>query len=69
MNNFEKIPSLGSVALTDIYRLVEEIQADEVIAAVPEKHGCKSARTRVRTKLAKVANLCKQARKEIPPVR
>ena len=66
--DFEGIPSLNSPALEELYVLVDEIKADEVIASLP-KRGHKVARTRVRTKLAKVANLCKQARKDIPPAR
>lgn len=66
---FEKIPSLGSDALEELYVIVDEIKADETIAALTEKRGHKAARTRVRTKLAKVARLCKEARKDIPPVR
>ena len=61
--NQEELGSLGSDALEQIYKLLEEVKADEVQAA----RGKKVARTRVRVKLSTIANLCRQARKEIEP--
>ena len=59
--NLDTLPSLGIEALDKIYGLIDEIRADEVHAA----KGVKVAHTRVRVKLAKVANLCTDARKAI----
>lgn len=59
--NLDTLPSLGIEALDKIYGLIDEIRADEVHAA----KGVKIAHTRIRVKLADVANLCKDARKAI----
>lgn len=63
MSYVESLPELDSPALKHMEPLFEEIRADAFQAA----RGVKIARTRLRVKLSRMANLCKQARKEIPP--
>ena len=60
----DKLPQLHSESLHQIYVLVEELRCDEIHAA----QGTQIAKTRVRVKLAKIANLCREARKDILPV-
>ena len=60
----EELPSFHNQDLDLIYRLVDEIKADEIRAA----QGIKTARTRVRVKLSRVAGLCRAVRKSVPSV-
>lgn len=68
MTTFDKIERLKCPSLQTIYELVKQIQSDDIKAADCRergKRGGKVALTRIRVKLSKVANLCKEARKEI----
>jgi len=60
-----ELKKLPSPAYYEIFEVVEELRAEGFALA---NRGLKNARTRVRTKLNALAKLCKQARKEIPPV-
>ena len=61
------IPILeSSYALQKMKVLYDEIRSDEVRVAT-RSWGYISANTRLRVALAKMARLCKEARKEIPP--
>lgn len=63
----EQLPTIdSSPALQNMKKLFDEIRSDEVVVANGER-GAKAARTRLRVALAKMAKLCKEARKEIPP--
>ena len=61
------IPTLGITELDSLYELVAQLKADEITTA-GGKRGRKGARTRMRTKLAKIGNLCRSVRKQVPPV-
>ncbi len=61
------IPSLQIDDLDNLYELVAELKADEITTA-GERRGRKGARTRMRTKLTKIGNLCCAVRKQVPPV-
>lgn len=61
------IPTLQINDLDDLYKFVAELKADEITTAGGTR-GRKSARTRMRTKLAKISNLCRSVRKQVPPV-
>lgn len=52
-----------SPAYATLLRVVEQSQAD----AMDVSRGIKIARTRLRVKLAQIAKLCKEARKDIKP--
>ena len=60
----DKLPQLHSEALHSLYDEVDNLKCDEVQAA----QGTQIAKTRVRVKLAHIANLCRQARKDIPAI-
>lgn len=60
-SELDKLLKLDIAALNRIYRLINEVRADEIHAA----KGVKVAHTRIRVKLAEVASLCKVARKYI----
>jgi len=62
--NVETLPFKQlSASYATLLDTVDESKADAMDAA----KGNKSARTRLRVKLARIANLCKEARKEIKP--
>lgn len=62
--NVEELPFKQlSVSYATLLDTVDESKADAMDAA----RGNKSATTRLRVKLAKIAKLCKAARKEIKP--
>ena len=61
-DHLEKLPS---PAFHEILDVADELRAEGFAVA---NRGLKNARTRLRTKLAALAKLCAQARKEIPPV-
>jgi len=64
MSSLSELPELESLSLRAMEPLFDEIKADAFQAA----RGIKVARTRLRVKLSRMAKLCKDARKEIPPV-
>lgn len=55
----DQIPEIHCMELHAIYMLVDEMRADEVAAA----RGILAAYTRLRKKMARVAQLCKDGRK------
>ena len=62
-----EVPVLeSSPSLQEMKPLFDEIKSDEIMLARGER-GSVGARTRLRVGLAKMAKLCKEARKEIPP--
>lgn len=62
-----EIPLLThSPALQELKEQFDKVRSEEIVVARGER-GSKGATTRLRVLLAKMANLCKQARKEIPP--
>jgi len=69
MNELETASTmiLGSKALHQLFHLVDEVKID-VAQAACGKRGHKAAQTRVRVKLARVAGLCREARRDIKPV-
>lgn len=62
-----EVPVLeSSPSLQEMKRVFDEIRSDEIVVARQDR-GHVGARTRLRVALAKMAKLCKEARKEIPP--
>lgn len=55
------LPKLELQSVQDIFRLIDEIKADEIKAA----GGVAAARTRIRVKLSSIAKLCKIARRDL----
>lgn len=55
------LPRLELKSIEDIFRLVDEIKAEEVKAA----KGVLAARTRIRVKLSSIAKLCRIARRDL----
>ena len=58
-----RVKRLASSALLQIYEIADK---DLLEAELRAAQGIKSARTKVRVLLAKIANLAKQARRDIP---
>lgn len=58
-----KVKRIASSALQEIYKIVDKELLEAELRAALE---VKCARTKVRVLLAKIANLAKQARKDIP---
>lgn len=59
----DTLPKLELESIQAIFRLIDEIKAEEVKAA----KGVQAARTRIRVKLSSVAKLCKIARRDLLP--
>lgn len=55
------LPKLELESLQDIFRMVDEIKAEEIKAA----KGVLAARTRIRVKLSSISKLCKVARRDL----
>jgi hypothetical protein len=60
----EQIPRVDSDAFYAIQQVYDNARADAIAAG----RGVKAARTRLRVNLMQIIKLCKQARKDIPPV-
>jgi len=66
MSRDERLTRMENEELEEIYRLVDEVRADEIKYA---RAGTKASLTRMRTRLSRVSNLCKTVRKELLAIR
>jgi hypothetical protein len=63
MDEVQQIPRISSDSFYQLLTLVEEAKGDAISMA----RGKKVSRTRLRTKMSQIANLCRAVRKEVPP--